>query len=181
MLRDWARDNCEITYSTPAVQELIKNTPKYDLILMELFTSDCMFGISHLIKAPVIGLSSCAMMPWHYSRMGNPQTPSLTPALFMGYSDEMSFKQRLSNWFTFYAMKALYYTFSDTESNKVIKKYVGGDVPDVRELAQKTSMFFVNQHYSLGGAKPISPAVVELGGIHIAKQKPLDEVIKGLL
>lgn len=143
---------------------------------MEQFTSDCMFGIAHRLNAPVIALSSCAMMPWYYHRLGNPQTPSFTPALFMGYSDNMNFRQRISNWLAFYGMKLLYYTFSDTDSNSLIKKHIGEDVPDVRELAKKTSMFFVNQHYSLGGTKPLVPSVIELGGIHIKDQKPLDEV-----
>lgn len=177
MLRRWGRENCEITLQTPAVQELIRKRPKYDVILVEAFNSDCMLGMAHRINAPVISLSSCAMMPWHYSRIGNPQTPSLTPTLFMGYSDNMNFRQRISNWVAFYGMKVLYYAFSDTDANSLVKKYIGEDVPDVRELAKKTSMYFVNQHYSLGGAKPLIPSVIELGGIHIKDQQPLEEVI----
>lgn len=39
------------------------------------------------------------------------------------------------------------------------------------------SLMFVNEHYSLSGVKPISPAVIHLGGIHIKDEgKPLDEV-----
>lgn len=148
----------------------------YDVILMEQFNSDCMFGLAHILKAPVIALSSCAQMPWHYERMGNPQTPSLTPALFMGYSDQMSFRERLSNWIAHYGMKALYYTFADTDANAIVKKYLGEGIPDVRQLAKETSMYFVNQHFSLSGAKPLPPSVVELGGIHIKEQQPLEEV-----
>lgn len=176
MLRQWGADNCENTYTTPAVQKMLKNPPHYDLIIMEQFNSDCMFGLAHRINAPVIALSSCAMMPWHYERMGNPETPSLTPSLFMGYSDHMNFRQRIGNWLGFYGMKALYYMFSDPDANSLVKKYVGDDVPDVRQLAKRTSMFFVNQHYSLSGAKPLPPSVIELGGIHIKEQKPLDQV-----
>lgn len=177
MLRGWANENCEMTLSTPAVQELVKNPPKYDVILMEQFNSDCMFGLAYkLSSAPVIGLSSCALMPWHYERMGVPQTPSLTPSLFMGYSDKMTFQQRLSNWIGHYGMKALYYMLTDTDSNAAVKKYLGDGIPDVRSLAKKTSMFFVNQHYSLSGAKNLPPAVLELGGIHIKDQQPLDQV-----
>lgn len=178
MLREWGAENCELVMDTPAVKDLIKNPPHYDLILMEQFNSDCMFGLAYKLRAPVIALSSCAMMPWHYGRMGNPQTPSLTPSLFMGYSDEMDFRGRLSNWLGHYGMKVLYYMFSDTDANAIVKKHLGEGIPDVRELAKSmTSMFFVNQHYSLSGAKPLSPAVIELGGIHIKEQQPLDQVL----
>lgn len=176
MLREWGTDNCEKALKAPAVQEMIKNPPHYDLILMEQFNSDCMFGLAHLIKAPVIGLSSCALMPWHYQRMGLPENPSLIPSLFMPHSDRMVFKERLANWLGHYGIKALYYLFSDPDSNSVIKKYIGQDVPDVRELVKGTSLMFVNQHYSLSGAKPLVPAVIELGGIHIREEKPLDKV-----
>lgn len=174
MLRQWGAEACEKTFTTPAVQEMIKNPPHYDLILMEQFNTDCMYGLANLIPAaPVIALSSCAMMPWHYDRMGNPQTPSLTPSLFMGYSDRMDFRERLSNWVGHFGMKALYYLFTDTDANALIKQHIGDGVPDVREMVKRTSMFFVNQHYSLSGAKPLAPSVIELGGIHIQPQKPL--------
>lgn len=74
-------------------------------------------------------------------------------------------------------MSFLYNWFSQADSNELIRKYIGEDVPDVRELVKSTSMFFANSHYSHGGAKPNVPAVIELGGIHIKEKRPLDPVI----
>lgn len=42
-------------------------------------------------------------------------------------------------------------------------------------------MIFVNSHYSFTGVKPNSPAVIELGGIHIKESKPLDSELQELL
>lgn len=75
---------------------------------MEQFNADCMMPIAWKLQAPVIALSSCAMMPWHYDRVGQPLIPSYVPALFMGYSDEMTFTQRLNNWIAVYGLKFLY-------------------------------------------------------------------------
>lgn len=175
MLRDWGRINCDLAYQSAAVKQLIADRPSYDLILMETFNSDCMLGLAHHIGAPVIGLSSSAIMPWQYARMGLPATPSLTPALFMGYSEKMTYRERLANWLAFYGMKFLYSTFSDADSNEVIAKYIGPDVPDVAELAKRTAAMFVNQHYSLSGAKQLPASVIELGGIHIDAPKQLDK------
>lgn len=80
----------------------------FDVIIMEQFNSDCMMGVAWKLQAPVIGLSSCALMPWHYDRVGNPHISSYVPALFMGYSDNMSYAARLANWLTIHGMKLLY-------------------------------------------------------------------------
>lgn len=66
--------------------------------------------------------------------------------------------------------------FADPAADRILQEAFGANVPSVTELSKKTSMIFVNQHYSLSGAKPLSPAIVELGGIHIKEAKPLDEV-----
>lgn len=57
-----------------------------------------------------------------------------------------------------------------------MKQYLGNDVPSVQELVGNTSLLFVNTHYSLSGAKPHSPALIEVGGIHIQEPKPLKPV-----
>lgn len=57
----------------------------------------------------------------------------------------------------------------------------GHDVPSVGELVKNTSVMFVNQHYSLSGPKPLPPNVIELGGLHIQKAKPLTPELQRLL
>lgn len=71
---------------------------------------------------------------------------------------------------------SLHRHLADPAADRILKEAFGATVPSVTELAKKTSMIFVNQHYSLSGVKPLSPAVVELGGIHIKEAKPIDEV-----
>lgn len=67
--------------------------------------------------------------------------------------------------------------FMVRDSDRIIKNAFGPDVPSTADLInQKTNLIFVNQHYFLSGAKPLSPAVIELGGIHIQEAKPLEKV-----
>ncbi|XP_055635695.1 UDP-glycosyltransferase UGT5-like [Toxorhynchites rutilus septentrionalis] len=181
MLYDWGKQACEHAYSSPAIKQVLESKVQYDLVLVEQFNNDCMLGIAHLLNAPYIGLSSCPLMPWHYDRVGNPMTPSYIPALFMGYSEKMSFTQRLSNWITAYSFKAMYSWFNDNAANAIIRKHLGNNIPDIKDLQKRTSMMFVNQHHSLSGPKPLSPAVVEIGGIHIQEFKELDPTLKQLL
>lgn len=115
-------------------------------------------------------------MPWHFPKIGLPYEPGFYPTTFMGYSDKMNFSQRLSNWFTFVYMNVMYKIFNQKEANKLLKRRFGYDFPNVDDLTKKVSMMFVNQHYSLTGAKHLSPNVIELGGVHIGKPKPLETV-----
>lgn len=63
--------------------------------------------------------------------------------------------------------------YSIPAADALIQYKFGHDMPSVAELVKDTSMFFVNQHFSLSGVKPLPPNVIELGGIHIQKSKPL--------
>lgn len=54
-------------------------------------------------------------------------------------------------------------------------------MPYIGDLVDQTSMIFVNAHYSYSGPKPLSPSVIELGGIHIKDAKPLEESLQKVL
>lgn len=116
-------------------------------------------------------------MPWHVPKLGFPYQPGFLPTTFLGHSDRMSYESRLSNWFTLVYMNLMYKFFVQPTEDALIKSRFGDDFPTTKELIKKVSMVFVNQHYSLSGAKHLSPNVVELGGVHIGKPKTLDPVI----
>lgn len=75
---------------------------------MEQFNSECMLGVAWKLQAPIVAMSSCTMMPWHYDRVEAPINPSYLPALFVGYSVEMTYAERLSNWIAFHGLKFLH-------------------------------------------------------------------------
>lgn len=101
-------DACELALNSTAIQNLLNTRPKYDVILMEQFNSECMMGVAWKLKAPIIGLSSCVMMPWHYDRVGQPLIASYVPALFLGLSENMTYAERLGNWITLNGLKLMY-------------------------------------------------------------------------
>ncbi|XP_067632107.1 UDP-glycosyltransferase UGT5-like isoform X2 [Eurosta solidaginis] len=174
LLYDWGKDACNHTLRSDALAQVLRQRQRFDVIIMEQFNTDCMTAVAHQLKAPFIAVSSCAMMPWHYDRMGMPFIASSMPELFMGKSESMSFSERLGNWFTFHAMRYLYNVYSIPSADAMVQYKFGHDLPSVSELAKETAALFVNQHFSLSGVKPLPPSVIELGGIHIQKAKPLE-------
>lgn len=181
MLHNWGVESCENAYNSSAIRKVLATKQRYDLIIMEQFNTDCMMGVAWKLQAPVIGLSSCALMPWHYARVGQPHIPSYVPALFMGAADTMGFGQRLSNWLTVHGMVFLKQYFMDMAADRIVRQHLGADVPPISELAKGTSALFVNQHYALSGVKPLPPTVIELGGVHIAPAKSLEAELRDYL
>lgn len=108
MLYQWGMEACELALNSTSVKNILKSNKKFDVILLEQFNSDCMMGVAWKLKAPVIGLSSCVMMPWHYDRLANPIYPSYVPGLFLGHSDQMNFMERWNNWVGINGFKLLY-------------------------------------------------------------------------
>lgn len=69
-----------------------------------------------------------------------------------------------------------------TETDKIVqKRFKNEEIPPISELVKETSLMFVNSHYSFSGSRANSPMVVELGGIHIKEEKPLNPELKTLL
>lgn len=180
MLHQWGVEACDRTLNSSAIKNVLNQGRRepFDLVIVEQFNTDCMLGIAHKLKAPVVGLSSSNIMPWHYTRYGLPYEPGLITTTFNTGSDHMSFSKRISNWFTLVYMNVMYRIFVERDANALLKKRFGDDIPDLDVLTKKVSMMFVNQHYALSGPKHLSPNIVELGGIHIEKPRPLDPVSK---
>lgn len=167
MLYEWGVGSCQKALNSTALKNILASGETFDLVITEFFNTDCMLAIAHKLNVPFIGLSSCTLMPWHLDRVGMPNFPSYIPALFMGYNEDMSFAERLGNWITLQSFKLAYRFFNNRAANSLIEEYLGPGIPDVEELAKRTSLIMVNTHHSLSGTKPLTPSVVEIGGVYL--------------
>lgn len=172
---------CETVLSHPSVKKLIRSDEEFDVVVNEVFHTDCFLPFAYKFKAISIGVSSSVLMPWANNRFGNPDNPSYIPNIFTSYSDHMNFIERIANAITSVLYKMMYHFFSDSPSQQLVREHFGQDVPDLAELAMNTSLLLVNSHFSLNAPRPLVPSVVEIGGLHIPKPKPLPQVRKGLL
>ena len=181
MIRQWGLDACEAGLNIPEVRQLIKSNKKFDLILIESFNTDCFLGFVHRFQAPFIALSSHQIMPWVNQQIGNPDNPSYIPSIFLEVSPQMNFLQRITNTVLENLAKILFNTVFLWPAQKMVEETFGPGVPPLDEIAKTTSAVLTNTHYSLFGARPFVPNVVEVGGLHIKPAKPLPEDIKKFL
>lgn len=82
------------------IQQLITSEDlQFDSVMVELFFMDVFLAFGHRFDAPVIGLSAQSLISFYCWNTGNPITPSYIPNLFLPFTDEMSFVERLLNGF----------------------------------------------------------------------------------
>lgn len=178
ILSEMSKTVCSMLFSSDKVQALLKNHTKFDLAIMHVFQTDCVYQISQVVDCPVIGVHSSIMMSWTTDRFGLPKNPAYIPNNFMPSSDKMNFWERLDNtaatWF-----HSLYYKYVTTALDKrnVEKYFSDKETSELDLVVHNTSLFMSNTHYSINLPRPLVPNVIEIGGIHIGQTKALPQVI----
>ncbi|XP_063700442.1 UDP-glucosyltransferase 2-like [Culicoides brevitarsis] len=182
-LAAWGNMACEGALNDPVIDLLLKMHEKapFDLVITEFFETDCMLGVIWKMQVPFIGLSSCVLMPWHPDRIATPSTPSHIASEFVGFTEKMSFYERFVSFTVSNSVKFLYRWLVERKDNELLAAKFGEGIPDVHEIAKNTSFIFVNQHFSLHQARPMAPNLIEIGGIHIQDEKPLEKELKSIL
>lgn len=166
--------SCKAGLQSKQVYEFFKSQEQYDVILIEMFNSHCFGGFIEKSNAPFIGMSSHVLMPWVNDWFGNPDNPAYIPNIFMDYSDELSFFERVENSVMLVFNKIFYKHFVTPESSELSRKYLGVDID--KNLMYNASAVLVNSHFTLNRPRPVVPGIIDVGGMHVRKPKPLPEV-----
>lgn len=179
MLALMAEATCDYSLNTPKLEALVKLGPVFDVVIYETFNSDCFLSVAQNFKAPLIGLSSSTMLSWYSERFGQPNNPSYIPNNLMDYSDKLKFLERLENFLVNIYQKLVFKFLIGRTDSRLAKAYFGATLSPLQEVAFNTSLLLVNTHFSLSLPRPNVPAVIEIGGVHIGKNKKLPEVSHG--
>ncbi|GLH07822.1 UDP-glucuronosyltransferase [Gryllus bimaculatus] len=163
-------DSCRKMLEYPHVKELVSSGTHYDVVVVEVFGSDCGYGLAHQLGAPAIGLTTLAGLPWMDARVGNPSPPSHVPVSFLPFTPRMGFWERVLN-----AAGQLYAVVGERVvghrlTDAFLQRYLGEGAPPLEDLLRNTSLVMVNSHFSLNGARATVPGYVEVGGLHVDSQ-----------
>jgi glucuronosyltransferase len=167
---------CEKTLSHPLVLKLINSEQKFDLVITELFNTDCYVGFAYKWQVPFISIAVTPLLPWGFERFANPANPAYIGNAFLGHSDRMSFLERLVNTVYLKIIQWEYHYWFDMPSQLIARKYFGETLPPLADIVRNTSLVLVNRHFTLNQPVPNVPAVIEVGGLHVEEPKKLPEV-----
>lgn len=170
----------ESVYTLDRVKQLINGPSKYDLLLTEHFNSEMSLIFAHKFKIPFILMSSCNILPWNELVVGQPYALAIKPSTLTSLPPNMNLYERSMNVIA-NSIQLLGFTyFCRKRDEKSIKQKLNMDV-SLNQIVLNASMIFVNTHFTMRQPRPLVPAVVEIGGVHIEPIKPLPVVSRKIV
>lgn len=168
---------CSLLFKQQDILNLKRSNTKFDLVMVQISHSECVYQIAKLFKCPVIAVHSTLVMPWSTDRFALTNNPAYIPNPFVPFSDKMDFLERLDNTLiTLYHF--MYYNYGMlAKDGKVIREHYGEtEALKLNDYKYDTCIYLVNTHYTLNLPRPLVPNVVEVGGVHIGKEEHLPQV-----
>ena len=182
MLRFMASVACEAGLKSPEVKALIDSGQKFDLVMTENFNTNCFMALVHRLNAPFLEITTHQLMPWAVDQLAISNAGSYIPAMFAHVPRPMSFLERTWNMAVVWIATTAFDTVFHWKDQAIAEETYGPRLPDVKEISKGMSLMMVNTHYSLHGARPYPPNVIEVGGLHIPrKSNPLPDDIAEFL
>ncbi|KAJ9601565.1 hypothetical protein L9F63_000308, partial [Diploptera punctata] len=172
---------CEKIYQHEFIQKLIHcNEEKFDLLVIGAFFNDCVIGLAHRLKIPVIQMCSLVGTKWMDEWVGNPAFYSYIPNTFQEFTSKMTFWQRVSNTLSELYIKMGREVYFLPKQNAIMRKYFNSseDFPTIQELEKNISLVLVNSHFSVNFPRSVMPNWIEVGGLHIKPPNKLPEDIE---
>ncbi|XP_049810001.1 UDP-glucosyltransferase 2-like isoform X3 [Schistocerca nitens] len=169
---DMAETGCDIQFGLESMKEFMKVEQKYDAFIVEKLGSSCYYGLAHKMGSPpLIGYTSLGATSLIRKTFGSPINPSYIPDYNLGYTDHMTFWQRLHNAYILLRSLAVEERAFYGRHEEEMRKYSGPNPPTLRKMDYNFSLMLVNNHFSLSYPVPNTPNIVELTGIHIQKER----------
>ncbi|CAK1552262.1 unnamed protein product [Leptosia nina] len=172
--------SCDVVSHMPAVKSLLNSTVHFDLILMEVFGTECFLPFGRRFSAPVVGLLSSVALPWVNDQLANPEGPAYIPSYVTSYGQGMNLWERFFNTFAIVWAKMIYRYKSQVPSQLIADKLFGPGY-SLEQLSQNYSLILSNSHFSINEVRPLVPALVEVGGLHFNDAQTMPKDLKRVL
>ncbi|XP_046663503.1 UDP-glucosyltransferase 2-like [Homalodisca vitripennis] len=163
------------------VKNVLNSKERFDLLITELFASDCFAYLAHKLQIPLISFTTSTAMPWGAERVGLPDNPSYIPNYLVHFTPEMTFWQRIYNTAVLIYAKYWHLHVYAKQTQTLVEQIFGEALPPLHEVVGNTSLVFVNSYHALAQSRPFPPNVIEIGGIHIKESRPLTKDLKHIL
>ncbi|XP_049816659.1 UDP-glucosyltransferase 2-like [Schistocerca nitens] len=176
-VRDWT-NLCSLTadYASPAVRRLLASAAQFDLLLVEVFSGDCMAGLGRRFRAPLVATPPAS--PRHGPATGTPDHPAYVENFFLPLVAPLGFWERTANTAFYLLARLSNWWLSERVIDAVERAALGSGAPPTSQLVHSTSLLLLNSHSSVNQPVTLSPGVVEVGGLHIQEAKPLPKELQ---
>lgn len=163
----------------PQVSNLLQSGRKFDLVIVEYFTTTALFTpIAKVVNAPIIGIAPMIVFPWMNEVMGQESTVMPYASDVLNNSTTLeSFVVRIKNY--------LFWMFVNYPLSWLLNSKVQEMNEFHYEMRRKSivqsmanlSMILINNYPGVFLSLPRVPGIIDVAGIHVEDEKPLSQVI----
>jgi len=170
---------CSQLYNRPDIQSLLSET--FDLVIFHPLFNDCALGLIYRIilqsNAPLILYTPMSLPTFLAGATGGHYPPSFVQGIFNGdFHPEMSFAERFQNFGHEVVTYCIYTYLYLPLAQEIYREKFGENIPDAKSILSNAALIMSNGHSSVTLPKPNLPNVIEVGGLHLHKPKPLSKV-----
>ncbi|GLH16132.1 UDP-glucuronosyltransferase 2B15, partial [Gryllus bimaculatus] len=150
-------------------------TQGFDLVFFEWWGYEAFFGLIHAVGSPpVIGILSFGGSIVQFRSIGNPHNPAVNPDVFTGFSEKMTFWERVQNLIAMVRVTRQWEGVMFHEHEKLMRKHFGSAPPSVYDTSRNLSLLILCNHWTLEYPRALLPNVLQLTGLHVREEtRPL--------
>lgn len=150
-------------------QNFLLQDRQFDVVIVEVFVGDALLSLGKYFNAPVIGFSTTVPSKWTSDLVGISHFSSHVPNILCGFSDKMTFLQRVYNllayWYEDIATELSYRPIHEQFMQEIWSNKT--EIPTFDEVLRDVPLVFVNSHVTYATPQPLTPNLIEIGGIHV--------------
>uniref|UniRef100_T1ILT2 UDP-glucuronosyltransferase n=1 Tax=Strigamia maritima TaxID=126957 RepID=T1ILT2_STRMM len=168
------KPGCEAYLKNFEVKELLKQGKQFDVVIVSAIFNECALATAPLLGKNIILHCSSAFLPWFNFHDSQLQLPSVVPVVMTPFVSKMNFLQRLDNGILFLAVRLLMEYNFVAAIQAVITEHLLQN-PSVSEGFESIDLVFTNADPVITSPRPAIPTIIDLGGMHCRKAKPLSK------
>lgn len=165
---------CRQSLELPQVKAL--QSEAFDLIFVPAALNECAAAFAYTFNTSLIFISPFTVPSVISSLYGNPSPVSFVPNVFTGYTDKMSFYERILNFRAEVMFRLVYDYYLRPAVEVVYREKLGQQTPSANEIYKSSSLIFSNSYFSITTLRPFLPDIIEVGGMHCHPPLPLPKV-----
>ncbi|GLH16133.1 UDP-glucuronosyltransferase 2B5, partial [Gryllus bimaculatus] len=159
------------------IQDFLKYNASqgFDLVFYEWWGYEALFGLIHAVGSPPqVGILSFGGTVVQWRSIGNPHNPAINPDALTGFTDQMTFWERVQNLMSNIRLTWHWEGVMFTEHEKLMRKHFGSAPPSVYDTSRNLSLLILCNHWTLEYPRALLPNVLQLTGLHVREEtRPL--------
>lgn len=170
------------TLNHPKFQSFLQTDNEFDVIILMIMHTEALLVLGHHFNAPIIAMSPFGATKWTADLVGTPNQPSYIPHALSGYSDRMTFIERIRNFYISWYSEFIAIEYMARHQELLDKYFPIKSPPSIESLKRNVSLVLLNTHVTFGISRPYTPNMIEVGGLHIdSNVKALPENLQNFL